>query len=296
MRAILGTARSVVGGFALAGLLALATVAAARAQGGPLSVEDMPLAQHAGVASGGTVTPVYEGWYENPDGTFTIYFGYYNRNTEEVVTIPLGPANRIEGLPGGTDRGQPTRFEPGRHWGVFGVSVPADFGDRRLVWHLEIRGKGFDIPGSMREDWMVPATSGDAMGNLPPTVQLEEDGPRGFGPLGVWVGPRSAEVGEAVHLVVFASDDGTVTSGRPGATARPVSLTWLVHRGGGPVEFSRKSGTVANEGGRFETDVSFGGPGEYVLRVRANDDSGLAPAGNEQCCWTNGFVRFSVTP
>ena len=36
-------------------------------------------------ASGQTVTPVFEGWYRNPDGTFSISFGYFNRNAEEVV-------------------------------------------------------------------------------------------------------------------------------------------------------------------------------------------------------------------
>ena len=40
--------------------------------------------------SGQSVSPVYEGWYPNPDGTFTLSFGYFNRNTEEVVEIEIG--------------------------------------------------------------------------------------------------------------------------------------------------------------------------------------------------------------
>lgn len=295
MRFTLGLRRRSVEGAVLLAVAAVLTVGPASAQGPPLSVEDMPLAQYAGVASGGTVTPAYEGWYENPDGTFTIYFGYYNRNTEEVVGVPIGPENRVDGIDG-IDQGQPTRFEPGRHWGVFGVRVPADFGDRALVWHLEVRGKVFEIPGALKEDWMVPAISGDAMDNLPPVVRFVEHGPEGFGPYGVWAEPRTARVGESAPLTVFASDDGTATSGRPGAMAGPVSLTWIVHRGPAPVRFGAERATVPNEGGRFETSVVFEEPGDYVLRVRANDDSGLAPAGNEQCCWTNGFVEFSVSP
>jgi len=268
----------------------------ASAQGPPLAVEDMPLAQYGGAASGGTVTPVYEGWYENPDGSVTIYFGYYNRNTEEIVTVPVGPSNRLEGLPVGTDLGQPTVFYPGRHWGVFGVRVPGDFGDGTILWHLELRGKVFEIPGELREDWMVPAITGDAMDNFPPRVRLSDDGPEGFGPLGVWTTARAAKVGEPQALEVQASDDGTATSGRPGAGALPVTLTWFLHRGPAPVRIAAEQASVPNEGGRFTTQVVFDAPGEYVLRVRATDDSGLAPAGHEQCCWTNGFVRFSVSP
>ena len=57
---------------------------------------------------GASVTPAYEGWYPNPDGTFSMLIGYYNRNTKEVLDIPVGPNNRVE--PGGPDQGQPTHF------------------------------------------------------------------------------------------------------------------------------------------------------------------------------------------
>ena len=33
---------------------------------------------------GQNVVPVFEGWEENPDGTFTMVFGYLNRNYEEM--------------------------------------------------------------------------------------------------------------------------------------------------------------------------------------------------------------------
>ena len=76
----------------LAALCGLAAPAPAAAQA-PLGIR---------TASGLTVTPVYEGWYENPDGTFSLSFGYYNRNFEEVVEVPLGEGNRME--PGGPRR------------------------------------------------------------------------------------------------------------------------------------------------------------------------------------------------
>ncbi len=48
-----------------------------------------PLAPTA--ANGQTATPAFEGWYRNPDGTYSISFGYYNRNTTEVLSMPIGP-------------------------------------------------------------------------------------------------------------------------------------------------------------------------------------------------------------
>ncbi len=36
-------------------------------------------------ARGQTVTPAFEGWYVNPDGTKTLSFGYYNRTVDEMA-------------------------------------------------------------------------------------------------------------------------------------------------------------------------------------------------------------------
>jgi len=43
------------------------------------------------------------------------------------------------------------------------------------------------------------------------------------------------------------------------------------------------------------TMATFTEPGEYIVRVRANDSSGVSGAGHSQCCWTNGFVRIAVS-
>src|SRR5579862_2538897 len=79
--------------------------------------------------SGQGVTPAYEGWFHNPDGSFTMLIGYFNRNAKQELDIPIGPNNRIE--PGGPDMGQPTHFMPGRGWGVFTITVPKDFGTQK---------------------------------------------------------------------------------------------------------------------------------------------------------------------
>ena len=80
--------------------------------------------------AGNSVTGAFEGWFKNPDGTFSLLLGYYNRNQKQELDIPVGPNNRVE--PDGPDRGQPTHFMPGRGWGLFAVEVPANFGEHPI--------------------------------------------------------------------------------------------------------------------------------------------------------------------
>ena len=51
---------------------------------------------------GQSVSPAYEGWWQNDDGSYTMFFGYMNSNWEEELDVPVGPDNHIE--PGGPDR------------------------------------------------------------------------------------------------------------------------------------------------------------------------------------------------
>ena len=89
---------------------------------------------------GQNIVAAFEGWERSSDGTTSMVFSYFNRNYEEILDVPIGPANDIE--PGGPDQGQPTHFLPGRHRFVFSVKVPRDWGTtKRLVWTLVVRGK-----------------------------------------------------------------------------------------------------------------------------------------------------------
>ena len=56
---------------------------------------------------GNRVTPFFDGWYSNPDGTISFSFGYSNLN-KDTVEIPLGPDNFI--TPKEYDGRQPTSF------------------------------------------------------------------------------------------------------------------------------------------------------------------------------------------
>ena len=275
--------------------LALCAAALGSAGAGPLhAAAQQPLAPVT--ASGQTVTPVFEGWYRNPDGTFSLSFGYFNRNAEEVVEIPVGPDNFIQ--PGDPNQGQPTRFEPRRHWGVFAVKVPGDFGDQKVVWTLKVRGQTFAIPGRLHPDWQIDALEGEAGGNTPPVLKMAEGGPEGRGPLGVAAGPLTATVGAPLAVSIWAADDGRAwgSIGSAGKRGVPVTLTYFKHQGPGRVTFSVPRDSVDYRGGLATVGVTFGEPGAYILRVRANDASGVSDAGHAQCCWTNGFVKVIVKP
>ena len=270
----------------VAGVLMLASVAPAVAQ---------PLMLSPARARGQTVQPVFEGWYRNDDGSFTLSFGYFNRNTAEVLEIPVGAANFIQ--PARFDGVQPTHFRPERHWGVFGVRVPADFGDeQRVWWTLVVRGDTLRVPGSLRRGWEIDALAGEAgTGNTPPVLRITDR--VGSGPGGPVGGPLQVAVGAPLTLTVWAEDDGrartsVASGGRPNAS---VTLTWFKHQGPGDVQFAAASPAVDAATKLATTTATFSAPGEYVLRVRANDASGVASAGHAQCCWTNGFVKVTVS-
>jgi len=240
-------------------------------------------------ASGQSISPAYEGWYRNPDGTFSLSFGYYNRNTEEVIEVPIGPNNFIS--PGPQNQGQPTEFQPRRHWGVFAITVPATFGSQdEVTWTLTFRGETYAVPGGLDPLWQIDALEGEVGSNNTPPVLTFATGPEARGPGGATVGPLKAIVGQPLTITLTAKDDG-----RGGRGAQQVTLTWFKHQGPGPVTFSPPVGRAAASGADSTTTVSFGEPGDYILRVRANDASGVAGAGHAQCCWTNGFVKVTVT-
>lgn len=243
-------------------------------------------------AGGQTVVPVFDGWERNADGSFNMLFGYFSRNREEVVDIPIGTANRFE--PGDIDRGQPTRFYPSRNRYWFRVRVPADFGSRELVWTLTSHGKTERAYATLHPNYVTDASIQqlDIAGinlwwaeegvNARPTVRIEDGA------------TRRAKVGQPLLLVALANDDGIPPApkrdARRGRYAwHGLRVAWFVDRGGGSVTFDppqfkvypdAKSNSPWTPGwtpppvaadGRYPVSVIFDAPGEYVLRVMAHD-------------------------
>src|SRR6266852_212249 len=89
--------------------------------------------------AGQSVVPYFEGWIRNPDESFDLVFGYFNRNWKEEIAIPAGPDNKFE--PGNPDGGQPTYFLPRRQRWVVRYRVPADFGKKTLTWSITANGR-----------------------------------------------------------------------------------------------------------------------------------------------------------
>ncbi len=282
------------------------TAALALVLGLALLLAGLP-AVNAQIASprGQNIAPAFEGWQENEDGSFNLLFGYFNRNWAEELNIPVGPNNNME--PDGPDYGQPTYFYPRRNRFIFKVRVPADFGEKELVWTLTSAGVTERAYGSLLIDYFTDDTvimnnkgaggggggGYELEGNQPPELRVD-------GPL-----TRSVKVGETLQLAAFASDDGIP---EPRAlppipfqfrvtpdSASGLWVSWFVYRGDGDdVTFSPQQISVwedirdganspwssgwgappAPPDGKWKASATFSTPGTYVIRTWA-DDGGL---------------------
>jgi hypothetical protein len=251
--------------------------------------------------SGQSVTGAFEGWFHNEDGSFSLLFGYYNRNLKQELDIPVGADNRME--PGGPDHGQPTHFAPHRQWGIFAVTVPKDFGSKQLTWTLTSNGVTTAVPGTLNPLFEL-APFLDANGNTPPFIGFSAEGPFVQGPKGHSTSLTTV-LPNPVNLVLWVADDASVVLGSTAPKTPAVSITWSKFRGPGSVTFSSDKPTVETAEfkappntkfqGKAATTATFSEPGEYVLRAQANDWSGDGGRGF-QCCWSNAQVKVTVKP
>src|SRR5690242_8567382 len=129
---------------------------------------------------GSSITGAYEGWYADKDGSTRLLDGYFNRNTQQELDIPVGPNNRIE--PGGPDQRQPTHFLTARQFGVFAIKVPKDFGSKKLTWTIVANGFTNTITMHLRPEWIVEPFLDAASKNAPPVLKCQPDGPSFTGP------------------------------------------------------------------------------------------------------------------
>jgi hypothetical protein len=249
-------------------------------------------------ARGQSIQPVYEGWEKNPDGTYSMWFGYLNRNWEQRLTIPVGPDNNIQ--PGGPDRGQMTVFETAgkrRFAFAFKVVLPADWPmDRDLIWTLKANDTTLTAVGSLWSVWLVNedviATNRGSQRiydphskNKPPTItQAVKGGSVAVGtPLTLTMGvtddglPRRRAAGE---LVPGGAGRGVAppAGGGRGRGGAPLKVSWFQWRGPGVAQFDPEQagvmdaqGRPSTTGGQATTKVTFDTPGTYVLRAFAED-------------------------
>jgi hypothetical protein len=203
------------------------------------------------------VEPAYEGWRPNADGTFSFMFGYMNENWTEQPDAAIGDSNSFS--PGDADRGQPTHFLPRRNRFTFEVVVPSDWGERELVWTLNVNGVERKAYATLKDDYLVDnmviasetgslgagTSSPESRANIAPTVTIQGDD------------IRAAQVGEEISFVAQVVDDGLPAARREstieaGALMRRMMrpptritvgkvnglfLSWNKYRGPGNVTF-----------------------------------------------------------
>jgi hypothetical protein len=152
---------------------------------------------------------------QNPDGSYTMYFGYMNTNWLQEFDIPVGADNSFS--QGNGDMGQPTHFYPRRNPFLFTIKVPKDFGTQELVWTLSANGVTRKAFGSLKNDYLIDpqvistevggengSLANDLRHNIPPDLKVE-------GSL-----TRTVKVGQPLSLVAIAGDPDNLPPRRDG--------------------------------------------------------------------------------
>jgi hypothetical protein len=247
-----------------------------------------PVAAQVRYSRGQDVQPAFEGWQKNADGTYNLYFGYFNRNFEEVLDIPIGPENSFDG--GQLDRGQPTHFYPRRQMFVFKVVLSKDWDPaRRLTWTIVSHGhtdhaKGWLQPQWEVDDGVISENVGHGLsvgGNRAPSISGDTS--------------QTIRLPETAKLTVSATDDGlpkpptkgpepldpndpVAAAAREGRRPPGVGVHWIQYRGPGSVQFEPEDEKpVYGKPITASTVVTFSAPGTYVIRAVASDGALFAP-------------------
>jgi len=70
---------------------------------------------------------------------------------------------------------------------MFVIKVPSDFGSTKLNWTLTVNGKTTTIPASLHPDYEISPLKEEAVGNTPPVLRFDPQGPSVQGPQGLTV-------------------------------------------------------------------------------------------------------------
>ena len=167
-------------------------------------------------SSGQPLEPAYEGWMQNPDGSYTMFFGYMNTNWLQEFDIPVGPDNRFE-------PGNPTTWASRRTSIRAAIrscspfTVPKDFGTKELVWTLTANGQTRKVYASLKTDYnidkqVISTEVGGDNGSLADELRTNEppdlavEGPK----------TRTVKVGQPLALAAIAGDPDNLPARRDG--------------------------------------------------------------------------------
>lgn len=275
-------------------------------------------------SEGQPVFPFMEGWYDNGDGTYTISFGYLNRNPDETLEIPIGERNRME--PARYNGIQPSFFLPSRNRGVFAITIPADQRDQDIWWYLtDDAGTEYKVPGRTTSTAYQLDWNPRPHGTVTPLMWFESEDNSGRGPEGIWAEQAlTTPVNTPVTLTVNTRDPsqrdpedprfeepvavrvvwskyqgplGEVTFTRHASNPEPPEEE---QQGGGRGRFGGPAGpesiTLEEGAGSASVIAAFHAPGDYVMRAQADNWGSPDSSSGDQCCWSNAYVRVTVTP
>jgi hypothetical protein len=275
-----------------------------------------------------TLAPFMEGWYANEDGTYSITFGYLNTNLDTLY-IPVGENNFLDQAQ--FDGMQPTVFFPGRHRGVFSVTLPGVMKDTDVWWTVTTKyGDVTRVPGRVgaaayQLDW-----NPRPHGSVTPSVSFDSDPGVGRGPPGIMATrTETVAVGSPLTLSVNAMDPSERDLDDARNVGVPLRVVWSLLQGPAPVEYTRHvsnplvedpgivsaiAGAAAAarrarqrapgpqiarlEGGQGTASViaMFSAPGDYIMLAQVDNFDASDSGNQDQCCWTNAYVRVNVTP
>lgn len=234
---------------------------------------------------GQPVIPLFDGWFPNPDGTRTLCYSFFNLNTEQSLTIPLGEKNYLDDERFSAQL--PTHFDPlpprYRHkFCVFTVTVPADFSSSEtIVWHLSSAGEDLKIPGHILPPFVLDEPISDGRGDIAPWIRLSENGEPVRGRKGsTRESTVIGRVGEAVELKAWIEHPD-----------EEVWVGWAKHSGPGTVEFDEIEYTMAPNGEPATVQATFSEAGSYLIRLQSIDS---IAAFEFYCCHSNAYIHVDI--
>jgi hypothetical protein len=210
------------------------------------------------------VYPAYDGFVQNPDGSYTLSFRYFSHNAEPVTIAP--DANNGF-APAPADRGQPTTFMPG-DWRFQCVMVVDKGFDGKLRWTVSYAGTTTGTSEHMlQSNWnlvegaaelkridFANVPRGVCLNRAPAVRVLGAVGGRGRGAApGLAV---TAAIGERFSLFGSVNDEGLPRTGK-------LTAAWKVLNGPGTVTFENASAA--------RTRATFSAPGTYELELTGSD-------------------------
>ena len=235
---------------------------------------------------GQPVIPLFDGLFANADGSKSLCFSFFNLNSEQSLTIPLGTDNHLSDA--SLDAILPTHFDPlpprYRHkFCVFTVTVPASFGiDETVVWNLSSASQSLSIPGHILPAYVLDEPASGGRGDGAPLGKLSADGVGVRGRKGIFSEATiSGRVGEAVNLGAWIEHPD-----------EEIWVGWAKHSGPGVVEFDELEYMMKPGAGPTEVEATFAAAGRYIVRMQTIDS---IAAFEFYCCHTNAYFTVDIS-